>query len=629
MTMMLVRVLLVLCVISPLTLAASIQWTGSAGNSLWNFANNWLGNAVPTGNDDVIINALGGSSVQISQPAVANSVTIAGGQYPQGLILLSSLTVGNGGINVQRGGTLQVQNNNNLPLVSSGPVQVQAGSTFAFQSGAITGPGHFNVNPGATLAFSTSALKLISAANLTNWGTATVQGSTIEVEKTGSFNNYGNLTIIGNVNFFSNDNTGLFENYGGFVYQGSGNTILNFQLNTYFYNTLDIAAGSVTLNYNFKSNATINLPSGSTLTVGSGTSTKNFNVIKGSGVLVVQGIANVNAPVSLSVFEVSDSGTLTFNAAASFQGALIGGIVNALQAVTLTNLTLAGGTLTGPGTTTVSGNLWLTASDTGNTNNFLSSTLALYGQGQSSVPIYFLLGQGGQFHIASGATFNILSTFSLGIQAGKPLFIVDGTLSVTLGASQTITTNVDIAGSGSFKLNAGTLVANGDTFTIGTLFLAVATTATLNTVVLTAGTVSGTGNLNLTAAPTPTSSISSVALTYFGIVNGVVNIGSFAVTTFEFWSGTVTLAASSTNTATVFDFYGGALAGAAKLTTTSFNLNLRLPVSISGTAIKTSALSIQSNAVATGTIQTSNGATIGCSASSAPVHQTRSGVVIA
>jgi hypothetical protein len=84
-----------------------------------------LGNSVPTASDDVIINALGGASVQISQPAAANSVTIAGGyelwflfslfcslnifrQYPQTLILLSSLAVGNGGITVARGGTLQV-----------------------------------------------------------------------------------------------------------------------------------------------------------------------------------------------------------------------------------------------------------------------------------------------------------------------------------------------------------------------------------------------------------------------------------------------------------------------------------------------------------------------------------------
>jgi hypothetical protein len=175
MTMMLVRALLVLCILSPLTFAASIQWTGiyyikishvsrhlqynlgAAGNSLWNFATNWyvllhnssifmfslpssifsvisfvivsiivfrLGGAVPTASDDVIINALGGATVQISQSAAANSVTIAGGysfshsllffadrsyrQYEQSLILLSSLTVGTGGITVAIGGTLQV-----------------------------------------------------------------------------------------------------------------------------------------------------------------------------------------------------------------------------------------------------------------------------------------------------------------------------------------------------------------------------------------------------------------------------------------------------------------------------------------------------------------------------------------
>jgi hypothetical protein len=120
---------------------------------------------------------------------------------------------------------------------------------------------------------------------------------------------------------------------------------------------------------NFKSNSTINLPSGSKLTVAAGTSTKNFNIIKGTvrlpllcllpniilqGAFIVQGVANVIAPISLTVFEVADSGTLTLNAAASFQSALVGGTVNAQAALAVTNLTLAGGSLTGPGTTAVS-----------------------------------------------------------------------------------------------------------------------------------------------------------------------------------------------------------------------------------------------------------------------------------
>jgi len=322
--------------------------------------------------------------------------------------------------------------------------------------------------------------------------------------------------------------------------------------------------------------------------------------------------------------EVSDSGSLTLNAAASFQSALIAGVVNAQAALALTNLTLAGGTLSGPGTTAVSGKLWIATSDTGNTNNFLSSTLILYGNGQASVPIYLLLGAGGQFHIAQGGTFNILSSFNFGIQAGKPLVVIDGTLTASPAATQTIISNVDISGAGAFKLNAGSLVTNGDTFTIGQLVLAVSTKATLNTVVFTAGSVTGAGSLNLTAAPSPVSSITNAAVTYLGIVNGAVNIGSFAVTTFEFWSGTVTLASSSTNTATTFDFYGGSLAGTAKLTTTAFNLNLRLPASISGTAIKTTALTITSSG--NGSIQLSNGATIVADSSS---YQTRSGVVIA
>jgi fibronectin-binding autotransporter adhesin len=584
-----------------------------------------LGGAVPTANDDVIINALGGASVSISQPATSRSVTIAGGQYPQTLTILSSLAVGAGGISVLSGGTLQVQSNNNLPLSVIGNATVSPGGSLVFQSGAITGPGVYNVNPGATLTFSQSALKLITGTTLNLWSNGTVQASTIEIEKNGIFNNYGTLNVIGAVNVFSTDNTGVYNNYGAFNYQGgSPSVVLNLQLNTNFYSTLNIVSGSVSLSYNFRSNSTIDLPAGSTLTVAAGQSVKNFNVIKGTGQLVVAGVANVNAPISLSSLIITDSGDITFNAAASFGAAVIGGILNAQAGVALTNLTFVGGTLTGPGTTQVSRYLWLDPSDTGNSNNFLSSTLILYGTGQSTSSIYFLLGNGGQFHIAQGASYNILGTFTFGVQAGKPLVIVDGTLSASLGPTQSITTNVDISGSGTIKINSGNFVANGDTITTGTLNLATATVAVLNTVTLTAGTISGAGTLNLTAAPTPISSITTVALTNLNVINGQVNIGSFAVTVFSFWTGAVTLAAGSANTATIVNQYGGSLTGAAKLTATSYNMDLTLPAQLNGVAIKTNSFVLSGS----GSLQYSNGATIVSSGSTASSHISRGGVVI-
>jgi len=598
----------ILCLIFPITLAATVQWTGQAGNQLWAFAGNWANNQVPTANDDVIINALGGSSVSVSQPAVANSITIAGGSYSQALTLLSQLTVGTGGIKVLNGGTLQVQSNNDLPLKSSGNVIINLGATLVFQSGAITGS--FMVY--GVLTFSQSALKLLSAATLVNNGSCTIQSSTIQFASGSVFTNNANATAIGGVTFLRNPSdtsNNMFVNNGMFNYQGNSDSdVLNIQSPATFNTALTITKGSVTLNDQFTSSSTISIPSASTLTIGAGTTTKKLNVLKGTGILMVQGILQVTASVSLNILEISDSGTLTLQSASAFTSGLIGGVLSNGGQTSFSNLTLAGGTSTGTGSVTVTNYLSIGVSDTGNTNNFLSAPLTLYGTGQSTTAVYLLLGQGGQFHVAQGATFNIVNSFNIGIQAGKSLIIVDGTLGVTLTGTQTFTSNVDFSGSGTLKVNGGTLVFNGDTVTLGTLFLAVGGFANFQTVALTVGTVSGTGGFNLTAAPQPVSTITTVAVSTVGIVNGNVNVGTFAVNTFNLWSGTVTLASSSTNTVSNLNVAGGTLAGTAKVTAQATMLNLVYPFTLNGVVIKTKTFSVQSQG--TGNIQFTNGAAI-------------------
>jgi len=362
------------------------------------------------------------------------------------------------------------------------------------------------------------------------------------------------------------------------------------------------------------------------LIINAGQSTKTLNVVKGAGTFVVGGTTVANGPISLTALEITDSGTLTLNTGASFTTALIAGIASVHATLSLTNLTLAGGTITSTGTTSVSGYLSIGASDTGNSNNFISSTVILYGQGLTTVPVYLLLGTGGIFHIASTATFTVLSGITFGIQMGKPLIVVDGTIAVTLGAGEQFISNVDFSGAGTLKVNAGILVFNGDVVTLGSLFLSVSSFATFQTAVVTIHSVTGTGGLNITAAPSPVSTLGTVAVSYLGIPNGAVNIGSFAVSKLEYWNGVVTLASSSTNSATLFNYYGGSLSGASKITSSALNFILSLPAFISGVAIKTTTLTIQT--VGTASIQLSNGATIIADSSLATPSAARNGVSI-
>jgi len=603
-------VLFLLGVLVPFALSATISWTGGGGNQLWSFATNWQGNAIPTANDDVVINLQGGAQVSVSAPAAARSVTIAGGASPQFLSLLSQLAVGAGGISVFFNGQLLIASNNQLPLSSIGPVIIRAGAAFTFQSGSINGPGNYTVETGASLLFSQSSLKQISATSLISFGQATIQSSSIQLAASGSFISRSNLTVFGGVLIFSSDSTATgFQNWGPFVYHGTTVTQpLTLQAATVFGSNLDIASGGVTLGASFLTNSTVTIPSGSILTIAAGTSQKTLNIVKGQGQLVVQGIATVAGLASVTTLQVTDSGTLSLGSGGSFTTATVGGRLQTQTTVTLTNLTLAGGTIAGPGTTTVSGNLLVAHADTGNNNNFIAGNLILSGVGLIEQDAYLLFSAAGILHIASSANLIILANTNFNIQSGSPVVIVDGTISITLPAGVISSIDVNFEGAGTLKVNAGTLVFTGDVVTLGVLFLADPSFITFSTVVVTIGAVTGTGGFNLTAAPSPVSTLGSVALNYFGIPNGAVNIGSFAVNVFDFWSGTVKLASGSSNSASTFNLFGGDIVGTAKLTLTTFNIVQVLPIEISGLAIKSNVLSLSTPS--TGSIQTSSGTTI-------------------
>lgn len=570
----------------------SIAWTGGAGNGLWNFAGNWQGNTVPTSDDDVFINAVGGATVSVSQPAVALSVSIGGGTYPQQLNLLSQLTVGTGGISVQSQGTLQISSNNDLPLISRGRITIFSNGILSFTSGAIVDSAVV-VNSGAGLLFSTSALKLISGSTVTVYGYVTIQPSTIQFTRSGSLVNSGNLTAVGQITLFTSDATGSFVNYGNFTYQGNSNTQpLDFQVPTYFSTDLQISSGAVTLSSTFVENATISLPSGSVLTISGGPSIKTISSVRGSGSLVVQGTVVFTAVQNIEVLTVTDSGDISFRTTAVVRQGTFSGRVTIATTLIVLQGALAGGTVMGPGNLTSTQALSIQPSEAGNTNNFISTLLYVQGNATISRQIFILLSDAGNLRIARGAYLFITASTTVNVQSGSPVITTDGTISVSLPSGGAVVTNVNFAGQGSLSLASGKFEFDADVVSFGAVNVGAGALLDFETARFSLGDITGTGSVNVTAAPSPLSSFGRVSVSYLGIPNGNIQAVSIAVGTLDFWNGFLTLSAGSTNTADTFRWYGGTLSGVAKLTSKTITVRGTIPQILNGTVVTTNAFSL-------------------------------------
>ena len=57
----------------------TVNWTGDAGDGLWNDPDNWSSMSVPGGGDDVVIGSAGSPTVTIDNDEFANSISVAAG----------------------------------------------------------------------------------------------------------------------------------------------------------------------------------------------------------------------------------------------------------------------------------------------------------------------------------------------------------------------------------------------------------------------------------------------------------------------------------------------------------------------------------------------------------------------
>jgi hypothetical protein len=579
------RILLLVCVLVTIASARTITWTGAAGNSLWGFANNWDANIVPTAADDVTINPLGGGTITVSTPAAANSITLGGGSYNQVLNLLSSISVGSGGINVLKSGTLQVNGNNDLPLSSQGTVRIAALGAFIWQSGAVTGPGQYVVDPAAGFVFAGTALKLLSSANITAFGATTIQSTTIQFAKSSGLYLLGNTTAIGQINIITADSTAnLLTVSGNFTYEGNANNQpLNFQVNTSFNTALNIISGGVQFSAQAVVNGNTIVPQGTTVTVQASPQLVFFRNVAGAGSFFVNSPTEV-VTLSTSVVNLAASGSLTTTAASTAKSFVISGkLIIASSTFTTTDASLQAGTVTGAGKLVVLGNTEITSSSNGNNNNFISAEIQVQGRGYSTGAVNVLFADVGNLHILTTGSFTISATTTFAKQTGSPVVTNEGTFTVNLPTPGSIfTTGVDYRGAnGVLVLNGGLVNFQGDT----SLANKVTTTNVLiqfQTAVANWGPVSGTGSINVTAAPSAISTFGATQISYFGVVNGNVQVTSLSVATLELFNGVLTVGTGS-HTGTIFNYYGGTLTTQkATLSTSTFNLYASTPATING-----------------------------------------------
>lgn len=578
--------------------ARTITWTGGAGNSLWHFASNWDANAVPAKDDDVVVNTFGGSSISISQPATARSITIGGGSYRQTLTLLSSLAVGDGGIAVKSFGTLTLSGNNDLPLSSVGAVTAAAGGTIIFQSGDIQGPGRYIIQYGAYIEFSGAAQKTLEGASLIIQGAATIQPTSILLEKSANITSTGDITVIGQVTIFSLDNSrASFNSFGNFSYNSPTNSTgpLTFQLDTFFAGDLDIKSGTVIIADNFTSNGDVSLPQGTVLNIQAGPKLKYFRNIEGAGSFNVYGYVEASV-VAVSWLTIADSGSLTLYKNSTAKSLSVAGKLIVDVGLTATDATLSAGTITGAGRVISTGNFEIAVSASGSDSNFISARVEVRGKGFLTGKVYLLLADLGYLDIFPGATFRIAASANFGKQSGSPAVNNNGTFTLDLPVGSTFHSNVDYFGNGALTVNSGDVTFEANQVSTKTIFVGPnALIHFISSVVNVSSSTTGTGSVNLTAQYDVglRSHFGDVAISYFGVISGDAYVRTLSLNTFEIFDGAVYLTASTINKATIFNIYGGEVNGQARITSAAVTINAKVPVTLDGVVIDTAKFNLR------------------------------------
>jgi hypothetical protein len=475
------------CLYSNAAQAANYLWGGTSSD--WTNARAWSPSGVPTAGDSVTVNS--GQVNASGATKTLSNLILGGGTVTGGDLLASGLTFASGtlGSNLTVTGAAQFDGNGYQNINAATTVTLQGSSTWSAGTGFLNNASTINNALGATFVDMGSGAPGLSR------------------------------------------NIGGINNAGTYIRNGLGTTVM-MSLGLSNSGTLDIRSGELLLNGASSSSGLIKIGTGATLSVGSlGNITSTVSTI--AGAVTGDGLLRVN------------SGTLNLNRTASFSGQLevLGGVftntgdrtmssftLNSTRSgtgsITTANFVFNGGSLSGSGTTTVTGTATIGTTKShsvaaGHTLNLQGSSTWLAGAGS--------IRSNGALHNTAGATFldegagTATGSRSLTATALNPFDNAGSYVRTGVGSTRASYFNnsgsLSVQG-GTFQLEAGNNASTGliDVGQDGVLHV---TTSTLTVSGAITGKglvrVSGSGNTAGTLVLTSTAMVSNTTLEIAGV----------------------------------------------------------------------------------------------------------------
>jgi predicted outer membrane repeat protein len=473
--------------------AATITWTGAAGDGLWHTAANWDLARIPGAGDDVLIPNLAGTASVTHGANITTSVnSLACSEpfvMPTGRLILAAASSFAAGLDL-----------NNATIDGAGDIAI-TGPGFDWHTGNIEGTGTLVISPGVT--WTMSGVNLSSRPFLVrpcdNFGSLVItHTSGMTVAGGGIFRN----RTGGSVDWRAD---GLIQCNGGFE---------NFAGATF---TRSIATGLALLQGGtFGSAGTVNIQSG-TLEFNFITTTQNGSVTVSPGAVVSFGGTNATftAGSSLTV-----NGTLAFS---SFSNVTLdpamaaltlptvsmpaGGSLSVGPNVSIESLSLLSGTLTGAGNVTVTNSFQWNDGTLGGTGTFtiapgLAWTCNGIAEIQRNVDNFGTGVIARRLRVVSPAVFRNRAGATLDLRSDD---LLDGFGSVVNDSAASL---VRSTGTGTFTMQAGLLNAGTVRVLTGTLQLVGSVSnAGFNTLIGGTWEVTGTLRYNFAAIVTNAATI--------------------------------------------------------------------------------------------------------------------------
>jgi YD repeat-containing protein len=539
-------------------LRQAITFTGLSTLTVRNLVLN-NGGATATGG---IIRVKNGTLTLKNGGASSGSFSIVAGatiEVPSGTHTLSDGTnIAGAGTTRITGGAASIAGNvtaQNLDLSSgtlTGSGTLTVNGTLSWTGGTMSGTGATSVT--GTLAISGGSAKILDVRTLTNGGSATWSGTgNVYLSNAAVLSNTGIFLAQNDQNFYPNGGSGMtVSNSGTFTKAGTAGTTT--------------VGGGIA----FTNTGLVDAQSGTVAVADGGAATGRFNVA-------------ANAAVTFS-------GSYTLNNAATITGPgfahLSGGTLTVSGGVGAQNFEVAGGTLTGSGTLTVSGTLsWTGGTMSGTGATSVIGTLALSGGSAKILDVRTLTNAGsatwsgtGNVYLSNAAVLSNTGTFlaqndqNFSSNGGTGMTVSNSGTFTKVGTTGTTTIGGGIAfnNTGLLDVQSGIVSVSGNYapagsaalqikiggLTVGTQFtrLAVSSTATLTGalhITLASGYVPNVGDsFRIVTAGVRTGTFSSV--TGLDIGAGKVFTANYDTTglTLVVMQATPTATPSATGTAT-------------------------------------------------------------------------------